>query len=316
MPEPPALPATELAALDPNAPPSDNFDLSQWKLTLPDIDQTDGNALEIGTRRLLEGFENDTWYFTDKATGALVFRAPNQAATTENTSNVRSELRQMLNPGGDPREPDNNWVLSTHPNPAPFAAIGGRLKATLAVDHVSLSGNDEKFVAGAVVVGQIHGEGKTEPLKIFYRKLPNHSHGSIFWNYEVRPLDENERYDVTFDVWGDHQLSQADANPAQGVPLGSWFSYEVDIVGKLMKLEFRRWDGAVKSFELNIADGHPEHPIDRGYSDDWFYFRAGAYNQCNTASEHPIWGAECSNNGIEAGDYAEVRFFAVALTQE
>ncbi|WP_371923134.1 polysaccharide lyase family 7 protein [Agarivorans sp. TSD2052] len=42
----------------------------------------------------------------------------------------------------------------------------------------------------SAVIGQIHGS-KNEPLKIYYRKMPNHDKGSIFWNYKINPAQKN-----------------------------------------------------------------------------------------------------------------------------
>ena len=54
--------------LDPNAPPGTNFDLSKWKITLPINDAEEHSAAE-----LVVGYEHPDWFFTDAATGGMVF---------------------------------------------------------------------------------------------------------------------------------------------------------------------------------------------------------------------------------------------------
>lgn len=311
----PPLPPPEydFPDLDTDNDPDENFDLRHWYLTIPELNPETGSALSIRRVQLLSGYTDD-WFFTDPETGGLVFKAPNKASTTPGTANARSELRGLVSTDEslDVKDPANNWVLESHPNADDYGAQGGRMNATLAVDFVSKSGNDESFAAHAVVIGQIHGAGKTEPLKILYRKLPNHERGSIFWSYEVRPLEEAERYDVLTDVWGDHTLTEDDAEPIDGVPLEYPISYEVDVQGDVMHLEFIKWDGSSVSFERKLSGGHEDHPIDRGYDDDWFFFKAGSYNQCNTGTEG-LWAGGCSNEGLDAGDFAQVRFFELEL---
>lgn len=303
------------ANLDPSAAPSENFKLAYWKLTLPDLDPARGKAREIKESELNGKYQNPDWFFTDSASGAMVFKTPNHLATTKNSKNTRSELREMVRAGNTDigtKDPKNNWVIASHPQAATFGAVGGKLSAELTVDWVSTSGNDAKFAAHSVVVGQIHGSGKTEPLKIFYRKLPGHKLGSLFWNYEARPEDMDARFDISNDVFGSYQLTGEDAEPSDGIALGERFSYVVDISGDLMKLSFVKADGTEKSFEHDLSRGHPEHEIDRGYSDDWMYFKAGAYNQCNLGTEG-VWGSACENGGPESGDYAQVSFFELSI---
>ena len=56
------------------------------------------------------------------------------------------------------------------------------------------------------VVGQIHGgEGhENEPLKIFYKKFPGHTKGSVFWNYEINTAgdDNSRKMGLFYAIWG------------------------------------------------------------------------------------------------------------------
>src|SRR5262245_24009957 len=63
------LSAASAAALDPGLAPGDNFDLSHWKLTLPDLAGT-----EIGAAQLDGGFTNS--FFYTGSDGAMTFWCP------------------------------------------------------------------------------------------------------------------------------------------------------------------------------------------------------------------------------------------------
>ena len=99
-------------ALDPDQPPSGNFDLSHWKLTLP-IDSsggTTGTATEISTSQLVAGYTNAA-YFYRGADGAIVFWCPVTGATTSGSSYPRTEFRELL----DPSDNSVNWLgYGTH----------------------------------------------------------------------------------------------------------------------------------------------------------------------------------------------------------
>ncbi|MFI3247305.1 MAG: polysaccharide lyase family 7 protein, partial [Ferrimonas sp.] len=138
------LPA--LPKLDPAAAPSQNFDLSKWKITLPELATSGsrkGKTLEIEREELGDTknpYVHADWFYTDKQSGAMVFVAPNDAPTTPNSKNTRSELRAMLDKGYS--SPKNNFVVAAHPQADKYGAIGGRMSATLSVDQVSVSGNE------------------------------------------------------------------------------------------------------------------------------------------------------------------------------
>ena len=66
--------------LNSKAAPSGNFNLSNWKITLP-VDQKgsiSGTAVEVQN---LSGYENSKYFYTG-ADGAMVFYAPVNGATT------------------------------------------------------------------------------------------------------------------------------------------------------------------------------------------------------------------------------------------
>ncbi len=123
-------------SLSSNAAPSGNFNLSNWKITLP-VDQkgtVGGAAVEVQN---LSGYQNSKYFYTG-SDGAMVFYAPVNGATTKGSSYARSELREM---NGSERAA---WNLST----------GGFMSATLEVDAAP----NREGVGGRLVVGQIHGQ--------------------------------------------------------------------------------------------------------------------------------------------------------------
>lgn len=91
-------------ALDPAKPPGGNFDLSHWKLTLPDA-----LASELSPVLLIAGVTTDT-FFTG-ADGAMVFSCPVTGGTTVGSSYPRCELRELF----DPFDDNVNWTgYGTH----------------------------------------------------------------------------------------------------------------------------------------------------------------------------------------------------------
>jgi len=138
--------------LNPNLPPSGNFNLSNWQLDIPDA-----IATTIPTSRLAYGY-TDTYFYTDPIDGSMTFWCPVTGGTTPHTIYPRSELREMLNP----KNPAVNWSWSgTH-----------TITATESVIQVPGTGN--------IVTLQIHGittnGGDATPLvKMMY----NRTHSSL-----------------------------------------------------------------------------------------------------------------------------------------
>lgn len=308
-----------IAKLDVTKAPNENFDLSKWKINLPMEDnkpERKGKVMEISKQQLNAGpFSDPNWFYTDPKTGAMVFVAPNKAMTTPNTKNARSELRAML--ADDYKDPKNNFTIASTPDAGKYGAVGGKLTATLSVDWVSTSGNEDKLGAFSTVIGQIHGSDN-EPLKIAYRKLPNHEHGSLTWNYETNASKASGNYkhrtDIRTPVFGNYNLKSTDPDPVDGIKLGEVFSYEVSVEGDIMHLTFTKNIGeageTIRTFSINLAEGKQKgNKYDEGYTGDWMYFKAGNYNQCNTGS------SGCTNKGLSKGDYAQVSFYELVLDQ-
>ena len=235
---------TPAAALDASLPPSDNFDLANWKLTLP-------SGSEIQPWLLSSGWTMDRVFYTHPTSGGMVFRCPNLAGTTANSSYSRTELREMLDPAAGTKSDANNWTM----------AQGGLMKARLKVDRVSTTGETRKV--GRVIIGQIHGE-EHEPVRLYFHKKPGEARGRIY-------IASENTSGSTF--WSSDIVSNKDGG---GIALGELFTYVIALEGTRLEVEIRRDKGTVVNTYIKS--------IDAGYAGENLYFKAGVYNQNNTGS--------------------------------
>jgi len=263
--------------LDPNLPPGGNFDLSYWKLTRPNQQERDADQLAAG-------YSVDGEFYTDPVSGAMVFWCPNDG-NTGGSSYPRNELREMMR-RFDTSIPTqginkNNWVFSssTMENQEAAGGVDGIMTATCAVDHVSET-SDESFKVGRTIVGQIHASDD-EPCRIYYRKLPGNTKGSIYFAHE--PTTSSEQW---YDMIGSRNDNIPD--PVDGVALGEKFSYEIKAIGNLLTVTIMREGKPDVVREVDMTNS--------GFQDDWMYFKAGNYNQ---------------NNAGDPDEYAQVSFYAL-----
>ncbi|MBB1314399.1 polysaccharide lyase family 7 protein [Aliivibrio sp. SR45-2] len=315
--------------------PADNFDMRNWKITIPSDINEDGRVDEIEGVAMMS-YSHKDFFHLDKE-GNLVFEVQNQAITTKNSKNARSELREM--PRGadfsiDTADKENQWALSSHPSASAYSAIGGTLEATLKVNHVPVNAKfPDKYPAYSVVVGQIHakkhdelikaGTGYgygNEPLKIFYKKFPGQEMGSVFWNYE-RNLEKNDpnRADIAYPVWGNTWDNSAEPGKA-GIALGEEFSYRVEVKETMMYLTFETARHDKVTYEIDLSKGIDKLDSPTGYAEDDFYFKAGAYGQCSVSESHAVWGTGCAGTGDfatdkKAGNYSSVTFSQIDLNK-
>lgn len=318
--------------------PAQHFDLSEWYLTLPTDENNDGKADNISVQRL-QSFSHPSFFHLDDE-GGLVFTSPNKALTTKNSTNTRSELRHMLrgsNKKVKTQSSENSFTIASNPIAKRFARVGGKMQATLKVNHVALRAKyPEKPPAYSVVVGQIHatkwkkkvkgfGWGN-EPLKIYFKKWPEHEAGSVFWTYERNlPKDDPNRRDIAYPVWGNLWTESADPGK-QGIKLDESFSYTVNVHGDIMHLRFESANHETVEYSINLADAVDaygqvdkyDHPY--GYTLDWNYFKAGAYNQCSTKDDPAFWYPACLGTGSweedeKNGDFARVTFTELTVTE-
>ena len=272
-------------------------------------------------------YENKDFFYTviDGTRRWVAYKTPNSGVTSKNSSNTRTELHEK-----------REWTPEE----------GGKLTGTLKVMHVSTSGDARVAASYSTVVGQIHsGEGhENEPIKIFYKKFPGHTIGSVFWNYEINTAgdDNSGRWDFSSAIWG-YDMSVVGASPTDypaepkdGIKLGEEFSYEINVYDGIMYLTFisenhktvRFTKNLLKSEYTTYADipaqtqklfvpiGQDGVERQNAYAGELNYFKQGAYNQTNgkDPESNMVWcsGADTYDGDIakqyKNGDYTEVWF--------
>ena len=272
-------------------------------------------------------FDNKDFFYTviDGTRRWVVYKTPNSGVTSKNSSNTRTELHEK-----------REWTPEE----------GGKLTGTSKVMQVSVSGDARVAASYSVVIGQIHsGEGhENEPIKIFYKKFPGQSKGSVFWNYEINTEgdDNSGRWDYSTAIWG-YDMSVIGASkddfpvePNDGIELGEEFSYEINVYEGIMYLTFKSEGHETKTFTKNLIESEYVNKTDIpvqvqklfvpigqdgteraiAYKGELGYFKQGAYNQTNGKSPETnmVWcaGAETYGGDIakqyENGCYTEVWF--------
>lgn len=292
----------------------DFFD--KWRITMGD-----GSSVNN-----LINYENPDYFYdtTEATTDWVVYKSPNSGGTTPNSSNTRSELRQF-----------DEWTPET----------GGNMTGTLKVMNVSLTGNAIVPASFSTCIGQIHSdEGhENEPLKIYYKKFPGHTKGSVFWNYEINTEGSNsERWDYSTAVWGyDWSVVGTDSTtyppePADGIELEEEFSYEVNVYNGIMELTFTSPGHETKTFSKSLVLSEYTNYSDipqqvltvfastgqdgveqaTAYAGELQYFKQGCYNHANgkNPQDHLVWNTGSQTYGgslidqYANGSYAEVWF--------
>ena len=273
-------------------------------------------------------FESKNFFYTETDDDGdwVVFKAPNAGDTHGTSNNTRTELAQT-----------KKWYPAT---------TNDKLTATLKVQNVSSTGDARVAASYSVVVGQIHSADghENEPLKIFYKKFPGHTKGSVFWHYEINTEgdDNSGRWDYSNAVWG-HDFSVVGTGentypeePKEGIALGEEFSYEIEVKNGIMNLKFISEGHETRTFTKNLIESEyttiddiPQQTQDlfvpigqdgverkNAYAGEGCFFKLGSYNQTNGKSpeENRNWcsGAETHGGDIQKqyadGNYAEVWF--------
>lgn len=276
--------------LDPNRAPSENFDLSTWKLNTPENNGS-GFAKTISVSELNNGYQSSNYFYTAED-GGMVFKCPIDGyKTSAGTTYTRVELREMLR-GTDTNISTqgvnkNNWVFGTAPEADKNAAAGfdGEMNATLAINHVTTTG-DESHI-GRLIIGQIHANDD-EPIRLYYRKLNENTLGSIYFAHE--PTDGNGS-----EQWHEMIGSRSDgaSNPSDGIALDEKFSYSIKVVGDMLTVTISREgkEDVVKTIDMENSGFN--------VSGQYMYFKAGVYQ---------------ANKSGDATDYAQVTFYALEKT--
>ena len=265
-------------SISPDNAPSDNFDLSTWKLTIPESESgiRDDDAIDISVAELINQYTHPAYFYTAED-GGMVFRcSPRGARTSSGTKYARTELREMLR-GTDTSIPtqgvnQNNWVFGSAPQADIDAAGGfdGHMEATLAINEVTTTGDSGQV--GRVVIGQIHANSD-EPIRVYYRKLPNNEKGTVYFAHEPRTGSE-----IYIDDMIGSRSSSA-SNPTDGIALNERFTYVIDVVGNMLTFTLSRTGKADIIRQVDMSNSRFDE------SGQYMYFKAGVYVQNNTGNE-------------------------------
>lgn len=225
------------ATLDPSLPPSGNFDLTHWYLTLP-VDSSGGftgTPVNIGTTVLSSGYEyvapsdGQKKYFLTGSDGAMVFQVPWNGA--QSSGSPRSELRET--------HPDGtyyNWIPGSS---------GGEhiLDGICEIDSVGV---------GKVVIGQIHGKEPNVP--------------AIILRYDTTVTPSR----IYCTVYRSPTGGQTDVFYFAGVPLNTPITYRLRMVGSANSVVlYMTVNGVTQSVDM--------YANDPAWATTSFYFKAGAY---------------------------------------
>ena len=156
------------------------------------------------------------------------------------------------------------------------------MNATLAVNHVTTSGSSSHI--GRVIIGQIHANND-EPIRIYYRKLPNNNLGAIYFAHEPTDGNGNEQWHVMIG-----SRNNSASNPSDGIALDEVFSYRIKVVGDILTVTVIREGKQDVIKTVNM--------VNSGFNEggQYMYFKAGVYH--------------VNNSGNDA-DYAQATFYAL-----
>jgi len=288
-----------------------------WKLIL-------GDGTNAG---IANNLEHKDFFYTanDGSRDWVVYKTPNGGNTHGTSNNIRTELAQA-----------KKWSPMT---PA-------KLTATCKVMNVSTTGDASVASTHSVVIGQIHSADghENEPFKLFYKKFPGHTKGSVFWNYEINTAgdDNSGRWDYSYPVWG-YDFSVVGTGPdtypeepKDGIALGEELTYVVEVKDGMMHLTFSSEGHETKTFTKNLIQSEyataadmPKQVKDlfvpigqdgverpKAYTGQGLFFKLGCYNQTNGKDPkvNRVWcsGAETHGGDLQKqyadGNYAEVWF--------
>jgi poly(beta-D-mannuronate) lyase len=269
--------------------PGQNFDLTTWYLSQPFDHDKDGKPDDVAEWYLNQGYEQPELFYTADDGGLVIKTFIKGTRTSANTKFTRTEMREMLRKGDKSISTKgvnkNNWVFSSAPtsDQKDAGGIDGVMDVTLKIDHTTSTG--ELGEVGRFIIGQIHDQDD-EPIRLYYRKLPNQEKGSVYFAHE-NTLEGSDNY---FSLVGDLSGIAED-----GIALGEVFSYQIKVVGNIMTVTVKR-DG--KKDAVQVVD-MSKSGYDQGGR--YMYFKVGAYNQ---------------NKSGDPEDYVQATFYKIKTSHD
>lgn len=269
------------------------IELIDWYVSVPTDEDGSGTSDSIYENELVAGYTNSEYFYANDDAG-IVMRSPSYGfKTSQNTSYVRVELREMLRRGNTSISTQgvnkNNWVFSSAPQSARTAAGGvdGKLSVSLAVNEVTTTGED--YQIGRVIIGQIHANDD-EPVRLYYRKLPNNEKGAIYYAHEKRASADGaqDKREEWIEMIGSRSSSAS--NPSDGIALNEQFSYTIEVLGNTLFVTISREGKAdiVSTYDMT-GSRYDE-------ADQYMYFKVGVYHV---------------NNSSNADERAKITFYSI-----
>ncbi len=256
------------------------IDLLDWYISVPTDEDGSGTADNIYEADLAGGYTHSEFFYAS-ADGGIVMQSPSYGfKTSKNTSYVRVELREMLRRGSSEFRTQgvngNNWVFGSAPAEAQQRAGGvdGRLEVTMAVNEVTTTG--ENFQIGRVIIGQIHANDD-EPIRLYYRKLPNNDLGSIYFAHEIRGRADGsvDKQEDWYEMIGSR--SSAASNPSDGIALDERFTYVIETQGNQLFVTISREGKSDVTTSLDMTGSRYDD------ADQYMYFKVGVYHVNNSS---------------------------------
>lgn len=268
------------------------IDLLDWYLSVPTDEDNSGTSDSIFETQLAAGYTNSEFFYASADNG-IVMRSPSYGfKTSKNTSYVRVELREMLRRGDRSIRTQgvnkNNWVFGSAATSgqANAGGVDGELNVTLAVNNVTTTG--ENFQIGRLVIGQVHANDD-EPIRLYYRKLPNNSKDSIYFAHESRVTDTSgDNIETYVEMIGSR--SNSASNPVDGIALDEKFSYRIAVTNNLLTVTVSREGKADIVADYDMSDSLYDE------DDQYHYFKVGVYHL---------------NNSSNPDEYAQATFYEI-----
>jgi Ca2+-binding RTX toxin-like protein len=234
----------------------ESFDWNTWWLGLPVNEKGHANGFFKTIKTNLADFTSDNFF--KASDGAVVFRANVIGAKSLGTSSARSELGAI-----DPKTGKlTAWTVKD----------GATMSATLKIDEVPAR---DDGMASRIVIGQIHGYGSAQMVRLIY------DNGQLLF------LNSSPANNVSSNT--PFYFYDASGNKPN-ISLHEKFSYRMDVrEGKLTVEIFA--DGKTYS---SVSDISP------AFNDTKFYFKAGVYLSANESTadgfgQVSFYGIDTSN---------------------
>lgn len=255
------------------------IELIDWYLSVPSDEDSSGTSDSISASALANGYSNSEYFYASSDNG-IVMRSPSYGfKTSTNTNYVRVELREMLRRGDRSISTQgvnkNNWVFgsASSENQTSAGGVDGDLRVTLAVNHVTTTG--ESYQVGRLIIGQIHANDD-EPVRLYYRKLPENELGSVYFAHESR-VEDNEGDNIETYVELIGSRSNSASNPIDGIALDEKFSYHISVNVNLLTVTISREGQADITAHYDMSESR--------YDEDnqYHYFKVGVYHVNNSS---------------------------------